>query len=76
MTSKIYVKWVDHCNYSGWVETKGKTFPPIVVESLGFLVEETEEYISIAQTKEFENKEKVTEVMCILKSCIEEIEVE
>lgn len=42
-----YFEWVDACGDSGWFATEDLS-PPVVVKSLGYVVEETPNYVTIS----------------------------
>ena len=43
------VEWVDSSNAGGWRD-EGESFEPVMCRSIGVILKETDEYITLAQT--------------------------
>jgi len=70
---KVIVSWVDISSYDGaWMDLdEAEQFKPIAVETCGWMIKETPEYVVIASTVSFEKDNKVTgSVNAIPRGCI------
>jgi hypothetical protein len=45
----VLVTWTDAQSHNNWQDTKGP-FPPAAARSLGFVIEDTPKYLSVAQS--------------------------
>ena len=64
----IQVKWQDHIVRYGWVQ-KEDYAKPSTINSIGWLMEETKDYIVISTSISLDTL-NCTEPLTILKSCI------
>ena len=72
----VYVQWVDHCSeaHSGWKDVGIiKELEPIVVETIGFLLKETEDKFVVAGTVTMDND--CTGEMCIERGAVKKYKV-
>ena len=51
----VYLEWVDACGKSGWQPVDAAT-PPITIKSIGYVMRETPEYISLSPGWDEENE--------------------
>lgn len=68
----ISVKWLDHSGFRHWVEKEQlMSAKPVVIQSVGWLVQETEDYVTIAASEDTEGK--FNDCNIIIRSCIQEM---
>ena len=68
----ISVKWLDHSGFGRWVEKEQlMSAKPVVIQSVGWLVQETEDYVTIAASEDTEGK--FNDCNIIIRSCIQEM---
>ena len=62
---RVEIEWLDSKGISSeWEFTKDiKPMPPCICHSIGYVHEETEEYITIAQSCDNENNKDYTQIM-------------
>ncbi len=63
----VYLKWLDHCRYPGWLDDD-KSYPPMGVETIGFILSETDDYIVISNS--LTDVDSANDPFTIIKSCI------
>jgi hypothetical protein len=68
-----FVKWVDSAGHSGQKATHDK-LTPLMVESAGILVENTDEYVCIAQDW-FDELDQYRSLLSIPWCCIKEYKI-
>ena len=76
----VYVEWLDHSSHSSQVwrsKEEYKELKPATCRTIGFVVNEEKEFITIActnhhiaETDDYEEENNFSGDMCILKSCI------
>lgn len=44
----IYVEWDDACTSAGWFDPETEDMTPVNIKSLGFLIKETKDYITVS----------------------------
>lgn len=76
----VYIEWLDHSSHetSSWKDAKTyKELKPAKCRSIGFVVNEDSDFITIAcsnhfipETEDFEEENNFSGDMCIIKSCI------
>lgn len=67
-----FVVWDDSESHDPWEDLLDLKGPPAIVRSVGFLLEEHEEYVVIVQNHDIKN-EKGSMTMTIPMSCVLEI---
>lgn len=67
-----FVRWVDHCSDAGdWRTGEVTHMSPIVIDSVGWVVVDTEDYVTISQQFHKDGDFRTTSShMTILKTCI------
>ena len=45
-----WVRWIDSANYGGWRDD-GETIKPVICDSVGYSINETNNFLTLAQTK-------------------------
>lgn len=66
----IYLKWFDHNTFDGtWIDTDCVPSSPLIIETVGFLITETDDVVSICLCHSGENN-SVRSTIQILKCCI------
>lgn len=77
-----YIEWYDHGAHTTqeWRDEKEYHLKPVLVRSMGFVISETSEYIVLGMTwhhtaedDDFEEENKFSGDMCIIKNCIKEM---
>lgn len=64
--TQVEVAWLDIASYSGWMPVeRAKGATPIVMKSIGYVVEDAKDALRIAMTREQEPDGKVTEILVI-----------
>ena len=73
MPTAIYVEWEDHCQVvaqgSSWMGVNDVRNEPSVIKSLGWIVKEDKDYLTIAGCHDTEGGD-IKGVSTIIKSCI------
>ena len=46
----VYVKWIDSASLTGWRSAEQHKGPPPYIESAGYLLEKTDEYVTLLQS--------------------------
>ena len=69
----LLVEWLDHCSRDGWnslEEAGGMT--PVTIITVGWVVKETETFLTLAGTADYSNDDDVhfNSLFLIVKSCI------
>lgn len=67
----IYVEWKDACASSGWKEINTADVDPILIKSIGWLVKETKEYLTITHGHDTEPPHLINGFMTIPKAWIQ-----
>jgi hypothetical protein len=67
----VYIRWEDHCGFghSGWLEKQHLDNKPCVIDSIGYIVDEDDKYITLAACYDI-NSDGMKNVSTIVKSCI------
>ena len=70
----VLVKWIDISSFDGpWMtKAEAKELKPIHMETLGWIIHETEEYIIVVSTLDNEN-DSVGNVNCLPRTLITDI---
>ena len=71
MEDKLYrVMWQDHCSVAEWLSLpEAMSMKPVLAETVGWLVVDTEEYIVIAGERG-QMDVSVSNITVIIKSCV------
>ena len=64
----ISVQWKDSTFYNGWYRDKViSEYGLKKMETIGFLIEETKEFIKVAQSREITEEDNISDIICIPK---------
>ena len=71
LTKRVEVEWMDSCATGGWksVETHLKNSGLLICRTLGYLVEETEVHLLIAQSQSHDTK-NVSDTIAIPRAMV------
>jgi len=69
----ITIEWEDICSSSGWCEDKHAGMGTISIISTGFLLRESEDSITIAQSLDGNKESKTNERLTVMKSVVTKI---
>ncbi len=67
----VIVRWQDHFNRSGWHDADSPDLEPLIIETVGWVVGESDEMISLSPTITQNGRTDFSE--SILKCAIEEV---
>lgn len=72
-TQAKLVHWVDSCTSQGWHESRHHSYEPVQCATLGFVIEDAEDFIALSATIAATDAD-TTDVMSIPKCCVKSIQ--
>ena len=69
----VYIEWIDHHGENGWHEIDKLGSHQAVVHSIGYVVKETDEYVTIARCISEDtgtNSDMCNDTLSVMKNCI------
>jgi len=64
------ITWLDSATHDGWHSPKDQVYAPVACVTVGFVVSESEQSVSLAAT--YESTDQVAQVMTIPKAVIQD----
>jgi len=71
----VHISWVDSCCAHGWLDPVDVSPNPASCESVGFLVRETKEVVTVAMNRGLEGATAFGEYTTIPRACITKMKV-